>query len=207
MDLSIIIPCYNCKETISKTIDSIAAQKTVYSFEVIFILDDRITDNTKDIIEQLSKNKIKNYKIITTSSHTCGLARNDGIRISTGNYIWFVDADDWIEEDNAIEFLIKNAYSVKANGIRFDFSGAFPCKTTPTVWRNIYKSEFIKKYMFDDAPQFEDNHLNKKLWTDPDFMKAYFSVDRIFYHYEWPRKNSLTGGLILNETEPLKNDN
>lgn len=94
MDLSIIIPCHNLEGYIKPLLLSFNALNLAnIETEFIFVLD-ACTDNTA---EEIRKYMIDfNYKIIYCDYHKCGLARNIGFEASSGQYIWFVDGDDWI---------------------------------------------------------------------------------------------------------------
>ena len=93
IDISIIIPVYNCADYIKACIDSLLAQKEV-SCELIFI-NDGSTDNSKDIIEQY-KAQYKNIILINQNNQGPATARNKGIEVATGIYTLFVDADDLV---------------------------------------------------------------------------------------------------------------
>ena len=95
MKISIIIPVYNCEEYIKKCIDSIIEQ-TYKDFEVI-IINDGSTDNTNYIL-----NEYKNYSniiIINQNNHGVSYSRNVGLEKAKGNYICFIDGDDYIDKD------------------------------------------------------------------------------------------------------------
>ena len=93
--LSIIIPVYNVEEYLEECLDSISKQ-TMEDIEIICI-DDGSTDNSPDILENYSK-KDKRIRIITKENGGQASARNLGIQEAQGEYIAFVDSDDFIEE-------------------------------------------------------------------------------------------------------------
>ena len=99
---SLIIPAYNIENYIIKCITSILNQN-YYNYEII-VVNDGSTDDTVRILENL-----KNEKIIIINKKNGGLssARNEGLRHATGDYIWFVDGDDYIE-NNALGVLYDN---------------------------------------------------------------------------------------------------
>lgn len=90
--ISVIVPTYNREKTIKKCIDSLINQ-TMKDIEII-IIDDGSTDNTSNIIPD--DNRIKYIK---RSNHGIGASRNYGIDNSHGEYIVFVDSDDYISND------------------------------------------------------------------------------------------------------------
>lgn len=96
--VSVIVPVYNEERYISSTLDSIINQN-FKDFELI-VVDDGSTDNTLNIVnDKLSDSKI-NHKIIHQENKGVSSARNRGIDESSGDYIVFVDADDYILTDH-----------------------------------------------------------------------------------------------------------
>lgn len=97
--LSFIIPAYNSSKYIVRCIESIYNQNLeVNSFEVI-VVDDGSTDDTKSIVENLiADGQHKNLHLISQINSGPSVARNNGLNVSEGKYVWFVDSDDYIEE-------------------------------------------------------------------------------------------------------------
>ena len=100
---SIIIPVYNAEKTISYCLDSILNQ-TYQDFEIILVNDGSV-DKSQEIIEKYKKkypNKIKAYK-----QKNAGIAttRNNGIKYSSGKYLFFIDNDDYIDPDYVETFV------------------------------------------------------------------------------------------------------
>lgn len=95
--LSFIIPMYNRETLIGRCLDSILDQKAD-DVEIICI-DDASTDNTRKVVEEY-QNKYSNIKMIVNEKN-CGqaYARNRGMEKAKGQYIWFVDSDDYIIND------------------------------------------------------------------------------------------------------------
>ncbi len=95
--VSIIIPAYNVKEVILPTIESCLKQDLSILHEII-IVDDHSTDNTWEIVNEVAKD----YPIIKLLANTgkgANSARNYGYRLSSGEYIQFLDADDILSEN------------------------------------------------------------------------------------------------------------
>lgn len=94
MKISIIIPVYNAENLIQVPIDSLMKQ-TFGEFEVILI-NDGSTDNTVSKIENLIVND-KRFRLVEQKNSGPGEARNNGIKISSGDYIGFIDSDDYFD--------------------------------------------------------------------------------------------------------------
>lgn len=95
--LSIIVPAYNVENYIKKTLNSIINQ-TFKDFELI-VINDGSTDDTQKIIEETLLNSDINYNLINTPNGGVSNARNKGLEVSNGDYIFFLDGDDFIMED------------------------------------------------------------------------------------------------------------
>lgn len=101
--ITVIIPIYNVERFVKKCIESVLNQ-TYFNLEVILI-DDGSTDNSGDICDYFEK-KDKRVRVLHKKNSGVSSARNDGIDISTGKYICFVDGDDYVSEDY-VEYLFK----------------------------------------------------------------------------------------------------
>ncbi len=94
MDLiSAIVPVYNVEKYLYRCVDSILKQ-TYENFELILI-DDGSPDNCSQMCDELSE-KDSRIKVIHQENQGLSAARNSGIKIAKGNYLTFIDSDDWI---------------------------------------------------------------------------------------------------------------
>lgn len=100
---SIVIPIYNAEKTIEKCLDSLISQ--TYSNIEIICVNDYSKDGVLSILERYEKNDPRIVLINHTENKNAGGARNTGIRAAQGEYICFVDQDDWLRQD-AIEILV-----------------------------------------------------------------------------------------------------
>jgi glycosyltransferase involved in cell wall biosynthesis len=103
--VTVIVPVYNCEKYLGKCIDSILKQ-TYESLEVI-IINDGSSDSSYEIAERFSKLD-QRVKLINQENKGVSVSRNKGLEKSTGEYVSFVDADDYIE-NNMIELLVNTA--------------------------------------------------------------------------------------------------
>ncbi|MGX8704985.1 MAG: glycosyltransferase family 2 protein [bacterium] len=94
--ISIIIPVYNVAEYLPQCLDSVLSQ-TYRNLEIIAI-DDGSTDESGNILDQYAE-KDSRIRVIHKPNGGVSSARNVGLKAATGDYIGFIDADDWIEPD------------------------------------------------------------------------------------------------------------
>jgi glycosyltransferase involved in cell wall biosynthesis len=94
--MSIIIPAYNVESFILNCIESIYSQDQE-NIEVI-VIDDGSADKTIEIIKPL-ETKCNNFIVLTQSNAGVSVARNYGLSVARGKYVYFLDSDDWIEND------------------------------------------------------------------------------------------------------------
>ena len=107
MKVSIIIAAYNIDQYIERCINSIINQ-TLKDIEII-VVNDGSKDRTLDIIKDIAS-KDSRIKIIDKQNQGLIEARKSGMKIANGEYLLFVDGDDWLEIDT-LEKLYKNAKS------------------------------------------------------------------------------------------------
>lgn len=99
MTLSIIIPVYNIGPYIQRCVDSIINQKRSDIEAEIILVDDGSTDTSGVICDKLS-DRYDNIVVIHQPNGGQSDARNHGLGKATGDYVWFVDGDDYIEDDS-----------------------------------------------------------------------------------------------------------
>lgn len=142
---SIIIPTYNRAALLQKAISSVI-QQTFTNWELI-IVDDGSTDNTKECVISFTDNRIK---YIYQSNQERSVARNNGISHSNGEYICFLDSDDYYLL-NRLELLNKeitalsNPIALFYTGISFDKNGHITTKTELVKEEQMLLNDFIVK--------------------------------------------------------------
>ena len=109
--VSVIIPVFNTEKYISKCLSSLVNQ-TLDDIEIICV-NDGSTDNSLEIIEKIANNDAR-IQIINQEHKKQGAARNSGLRIAEGEYIGFVDSDDWVDL-NYYEMLYNTAKKYDAD--------------------------------------------------------------------------------------------
>ena len=114
--ISVLIPAYNAEKYIEKCLKSITEQ-SLKNIEIIVVNDGSI-DRTLEILEKL-KNEDNRIKIITQKNQGVSSARNTALTYAKGEYILWMDADDWIE--NGLEEVYTKAKQEKADIITMDY--------------------------------------------------------------------------------------
>ena len=129
--VSIILPVFNGEKFIKKAIESVLNQ-SLDDFELI-IINDGSTDSTSDIINSFEDNRIR---IINQNNKGPGQARNNGLKIASGDYIMFLDADDWFCED-ALETAYFEAKNNNADISIFQIIKYFNGQFSQNDWFNL----------------------------------------------------------------------
>ena len=114
--VTVIIPVYNVEKYLKRCVDSLIKQ-TYKNLEIILI-DDGSTDNSGYLCDEIIK-KDSRLKVVHKKNGGLSTARNTGLKIARGQYITFVDSDDWIEFDT-YEYCIKLIKSNQADCIEFN---------------------------------------------------------------------------------------
>lgn len=223
--VSIIVPIYNVEKYIERCIKSLISQ-TYRDIEILLINDGSL-DDSKNICERYEKID-KRIKLYNKENGGLSDARNYGLKRATGEYILFVDSDDYIESD-AVEVLIaemqkdnldivagnavleadgedkkylditKHDDNKVTNGLEYYVSSIETDCFQASPWVYMYKSEIIlKNNLF-----FEKGILHEdEEWT-PRIMikvKRVKYINFVFYHYTVSRENS-----IMNSKDKTKN--
>jgi glycosyltransferase involved in cell wall biosynthesis len=217
MKFSIIVPVFNVKEYLGRCLDSLISQN-FKDFEIV-IVNDGSTDGSDKICNSYLK-KYVNIKLINQTNSGLSSARNAGIKNSNGDYILFVDSDDYIESDTLStlsKYLIDNKFDVivgsakvlvnnkfhsrltftKANKLQNIFSGVEFFKLQlkfnsmhMPVWLYIYKRSFLSK----NSLEFKVGILHEDEEFTPRALfkaKSLLLLNNQFYNYIL-RKNSIT---------------
>ena len=151
--VSIIIPIYNADKYLRQCLDSIINQ-TLKDIEIICI-DDGSTDQSLQILREYEK-RDKRIRIITQKNEKQGAARNRGLEIAKGEYIQFVDADDYIENNTALELYHKcrdnNLELLCFGGCNFDD------KTKNKIFSSSYERTHIADNLCNKVIKVSENN-------------------------------------------------
>lgn len=209
--VSVIIPVYNAQPYLKEALDSILRQS--YENMEIFLIECGSDDKSMEIVEKYGK-KDSRIRILEEEKLTPGTARNCGLESAEGEYFLFVDADDYLPDDQIVEQLVMvsektdcdiavcnyerlwdqeflpatghRAFSMlDRNSEEFRFRGFFSVGTLSYVWGKLYKREFLEK----NALKFSEfEYAEDKLFNLQCYIcgAGYAFVETVGYIY---RKN------------------
>lgn len=208
--ISIIIPVYNCRQYLQCCIDSILHQ-TYKNFEILLV-DDGSTDGSEEICDKY-KTKDKRIKVFHIKNSGQSAARNLALEKARGDFIGFVDSDDWIDE-NMFKILMSNiiktgadvsicnsilvygetpiittnkTYTTKmVNKENIIKECIFGQKSGTAMWNKVYKKQIFDNIKFPVGRKFEDYWMVCKIFT----MTNKIVVDSRELYYYRQRKNS-----------------
>lgn len=198
MDMSVIIPVYNLEKHLIPMLNSLAGQRNKCSLEIMFVLNN-CTDRSEDIIR---KADIPNSRIYQCYEQGCGLARNKGMEEASGEYIWFMDGDDWLLNGAAIQTAFDFAKGKDIIRIPF-LSNRFTCQHFSMVWQYIYRKEFINEFRFRKKQPSEDDAFNEQVLAKAGYLGRHLdlpTVDNPLYFYNYLREGSnMYRTIVLHE--------
>lgn len=214
--VSVIMPVYNVENYIEKSLESVMNQ-TLKDIELI-IVNDGSTDNSKSIIEKY----LKKYKsIIYLEKENGGLssARNYGMNYATGEYVAFLDSDDYVELQ-MYEEMYNIAKKENADMVECDFIWEYPNKTRNDIgklyfskkeaiekarvvaWNKIIRREIIEKtnVEFPLGLRYEDVEFFYKILP---YLNNICFIKKCFVHYV-QRQNSIANTQNIRTKEIFK---
>ncbi len=180
--VSVIVPIYKAEKSLHKCVNSILSQ-THTNIEVVLV-DDGSPDGCPRICDELSATD-KRIVVIHKKNGGVSSARNEGIQRATGNYLMFVDADDWLET-NAVELLLD---AIVCNAVDMAICGNFNIvneEKTPVITKGtLAKSEnevmvFVKDNYLRSIVATPWGKLYKKEYVDSFLEGMSFGEDLLF---------------------------
>lgn len=177
LKLSIVIPTYNGEVYLEKCLDSIVNQ-TVKPYEVI-VVNDGSVDSTEKILEKYKRN-YEFFNYITVANGGQGRARNKAMNMITGDYVMFVDSDDFLRL-NTFERCEERIAREEPDVLMFDYNFFFE-ETGKITYPN--KEPFLRKGYMDDEDEIKKTLLS---------VKTMFTVTRI-YKTSFLRNNDIRYG-------------
>lgn len=154
--ISIIVPIYNAEKNIKKCLESINEQIALESEIEVILINDGSTDNTDEIVKEYIEKHMKNkdVKYFTKKNEGVAKTRNYGLNKSTGDYILFVDSDDYISKDTIkiLEpYIQKNIDIIKFKLQRLDETGKIIERVDGPVFDGITGQEAFNKLYSTDV--------------------------------------------------------
>lgn len=159
--LSIIVPMYNVEQYIGSCLDSLLNQGFEDNSYEIIIINDGSTDNSLKIVEDFA-NRYTNIRIMTQKNAGQSAARNTGLKMAVGDFICFVDADDFLVKDK-LASLVQIAQNNKVEILTYNILGG----TYADILRKIGENstcehisevqdgiEYIAKYNYNNGPWY-----------------------------------------------------
>lgn len=222
MKISIIVPVYNVAKYLKSCIQSILNQ-TYEDLEIILI-NDGSTDESYSICESFAEN---DSRIILINQHNQGLsyARNVGIEVATGEYLMFVDSDDWVHPrivedllDNIVEYKVKLAMcnkiicknyipfqDVNKSCVLISVKEAIPRMLKGewiSAWAKLYHHSLFSEIRFPVGVTNEDYAILIYLFEQCDFI----TYNKNIYYYYYVRPDSIcTSKLNIHKFDEVYN--
>lgn len=219
MKISLIIPVYNVEQYIGRCLQSCLCQPHVAAddYELV-IVNDGTKDNSMHVVEKMTRD-YPNVTIINQHNQGLSMARNAGLKAAQGEYVWFIDSDDWIE-DNCLHGIIERLEQTKVDVLQLQYKNVYnddiPCDEhystikgignskkwmventyfTPVQFM-IYRREFLlqNNLLFHPGIYHEDSEFKPKVVYLADTCASY---DKVAYNYFKGNDNSITAVLKL----------
>lgn len=173
--MSVIIPCYNARDTIAKTLHSIAMQSIVDEIEVVIVNDADDVDYS-DILSRFADLHIK--YVTNSENRGCGGARNTGVREASADFILFADSDDALSNCLALEIMYNRIVAEKADVLvsvfesemRFKNGVAIKQMKNAVTWCHgkVYRKQYLldNNILFDERLRINEDCLFHQLLFD-----------------------------------------
>ena len=215
--VSIIVPVYNVEKYLTKCLTTLVEQ-TLDDYEII-VVNDGSPDNSQEIIDDFKEKYPEKIKSFIKENGGLSDARNFGIKKATGDYIGFVDSDDYVNE-NMFEKLYKKAKSKKADMVVCSYNSVFLDKkgdvkkskaskieNTPAfgksiyespdilaysrsfAWNKLYKRELFNDFQFPTGQIYEDSAVVYNILSAANKVVA---VSEPLYNYVGKREGAIT---------------
>lgn len=187
-DISIIVPCKKLEDCIQNLLYSFHMLNLKdIDYEILFVFDEGY-DDTISVIEELMSDM--HYRIIINHDQYAGTARNCGVKNAEGEFIWFVDGDDWIIYPEVLQVCLPRLREKQENILQIEFvSNYFRMEHYSMVWQYIFRRSFLitNHLFFAPVNKYEDNDFMQKTFKALGKTEIpYFDVPCYFYNYNRP---------------------
>ncbi|MEN8170419.1 MAG: glycosyltransferase [Pseudomonadota bacterium] len=209
--ISIVIPVYNSQDFLSSCLDSVFSQ-TFKDVELICV-NDGSTDDSYNILEKYAK-KHSNMTVINQDNYGIGKATNRGIQEARGEYLYSLDNDDTLIDDNVLLFLFKTAEEFDLDVLTFNYTTetqvtrvkqpSYKVMTgveylqgeyIPPLWSKLCRLEYIRtiNFKFREDLSFVDTEAVPRLLLN---AQRIMHVDKVLYR--WRRLGNNTSSVSQN---------
>ena len=201
MKFSVIIPAYNAERHIMKGLDSIRDQ-SFKDYELIIVCDS-CEDKTEMIARKYTD------KVIPIFAHNDGVARSTGLDAAQGEFVLFLDDDDWFLHEFVFEMLDDWTNNVKADVYCFGFIWkgiGFATPTSnhgtfyPSVWNKVWRRSFIGETRFPNVYSISDAYFHHEMFTKAGAVVAAWDMPMVYYNYLRPGSISHEMGRTIEGT-------
>lgn len=194
MQVSIIIPVYNAEKTLERCVDSIVRQ-TYADWEIIAI-DDGSEDGSVDILKKYEEKLENKMRWYTQENQGVSRTRDKGVRLASGQYVMFVDNDDFLDQDYVetyVREMEEGTYDCVVGGYRrINEKNQIFYENSPTTewlklaiimpWARILRKDYIieNNIQFLDYPLGEDIYFNMQIYHKSNRVKK---IEYIGYNW------------------------
>ncbi|WP_298887801.1 glycosyltransferase [Porphyromonas vaginalis] len=195
LPLSVIIPIYNGAKTIARCLDSLVAIPNATTALEIIVINDGSQDETLEVVtDYQAQHPEQTISVITQVNQGQSAARNRGLEVAQGAYVWFVDADDWVDSvaaDYLLSLIAEESYDMLCFGVRNRSEEG----EVPSEWMDISVHDFDQLQCTDGRALLTQRNLSGSvcpfLWRrtmleehQARFMEGLLHEDALFYwHY------------------------
>lgn len=142
ISVSFILPCYNVERYVADCLDSIYAQDFPEDEYEVICVNDCSTDSTREVIVRYAEQHPNLTLIDHKVNLTAGGARNTGIKVAQGEYIWFVDPDDMIKSE-MVSKVYEAAHEAQLDILMFNFDAVYENRVFMTSVKHFNDSEVM----------------------------------------------------------------
>lgn len=221
--ISVIIPIYNVLPYLSYCLDSLFKQADEM-MEVILV-NDGSTDDSLSVCREYAQRK-SNVIVINKENGGLSDARNVGTKVASGDYIFYLDSDDWLASDaikSLYEFAIENDCEIVQGGYYYAYddhllydnkykkSFVWDCHEAMLelikndyvknfAWGKLYRANIVKKHQFPKGKYYEDSYWQHLIVHE---CKRYGVVPAPLYYYR-QRNSGISGEFSLKNLDLLR---
>ena len=218
--ISVIVPVYNAEKYIKRCIDSVLNQ-SYKKFELILV-DDGSNDSSGSICDEYAE-KYAEIKVIHKANEGVSAARNTGLDIANGDYVIFIDSDDYIKEnyfESVIEIVSDYRYDIigynnykvyedhieevlrckKSIGVKniSDNIGAIKNLISSFIWAKAFKKDIIQRNNLRFDTEYSLGEDTKFLYQYIYYIDSFYASNKPMYYYNKTNSGTLSTKYVSN---------